>query len=125
MSTLSLIQVGDIHYPDWNSKPFATDDKDARLSPVIKSGVTTVAIRRVLQQLSKKAADASTSAVVFMGDFTSRGDPKGLRSALHHFSWLCKADRYYPDQEVTFGGRYFIYEMVDLRSERLPACDVW
>ncbi len=31
----------------------------------------------------------------------------------------------YPDREVTFGGRYFLFEMVDLRSERLPACDIW
>ncbi len=31
----------------------------------------------------------------------------------------------YPDREVAFGGRYFLFEMVDLRSERLPACDVW
>jgi len=31
----------------------------------------------------------------------------------------------YPDREVTFGGRYFLFEMVDLRSERLPSCDIW
>ena len=33
------------------------------------------------------------SSLVFMGDFTSRGDAKGLRAALQHFSWLCKSDR--------------------------------
>ena len=31
----------------------------------------------------------------------------------------------YPDREVTFGGKYFLFEMVDLRSERLPSCEIW
>ncbi len=93
MTTLSLIQVGDIHYPDWDANPTAIDDKDPRLSPVIKAGVTTVAIRRVLERLSKKASEVGTSSLIFMGDFTTRGDAKGLRAALHHFSWLCKRER--------------------------------
>ncbi len=93
MSTLSLIQVGDIHYPDWDASPSPTDDKDPRLSPVIKAGVTTVTTRRVLERLSKKASETGTSSLIFMGDFTSRGDPKALRAALHHFSWLCKSER--------------------------------
>jgi hypothetical protein len=93
LTKVTLVQVGDIHYPDWTQTPYETDEKDKKLSAGIRAGVTHAPMRLVLGKLASLAEHAHTAAVAFMGDFTSRGQKAPLAAALSHMSWLCRADR--------------------------------
>lgn len=93
MTKVTIVQVGDIHYPDWGQAPYQTDGKDTKLSSAVRSGVTHAPMRLVLSKLATIAEDAQTAAVAFMGDFTSRGQKAPLAAALNHMSWLCRGDR--------------------------------
>lgn len=93
MAKISLIQVGDVHYPDWDISPYQTDHKDKRMGRAIAAGLTFVPLRRILEWLSRRSNDPNLASIIFMGDFTSKGLPHPLFAALNHFSWLCKAIR--------------------------------
>lgn len=93
MTKISLLQVGDIHYPQWNSAPYEADDKDEKLNRRVKAGVSLSPTRLVLTRLEALAAEPDVAAVGFMGDFTSWGRHVELRAAILHMSWLCKANR--------------------------------
>lgn len=93
MTKVSLLQIGDIHYPEWNGAPYESDDKDRQLNQRVKAGVSLSPTRLVLSRLEMLASSPQVEAIAFMGDFTSWGKSDGLRSAIMHMSWLCKADR--------------------------------
>ena len=93
MPKITFLQIGDVHYPDWTSELYQTDDKDRKVSASIKFGITHNPFRRVLTKIVELSSKPHMNGVVLMGDFTSKGDKKKLASALNHFSWLCKEER--------------------------------
>lgn len=93
MTKISCVQVGDIHYPEWDPSHYGLDDKDKALSQATRLRLSFEPLREILDRLRRVALAQSTDAMIFMGDFTSRGLEGPLRGALNHFSWLCKADR--------------------------------
>lgn len=90
MRRIRILQVGDIHYPDWQFVASDMDAKDQKFSPSISENLRSSAFRAVLRKLRHLALSDSLHGVVFIGDFTSRGRSEFLEGAFRHFSLLCR-----------------------------------
>ncbi|KFC74525.1 Metallophosphoesterase [Bosea sp. LC85] len=90
MRRIRILQVGDIHYPDWHFVASDVDAKDQKFSPAISENLRSSAFRAVLRKLRHLALSDSMHGVVFVGDFSSRGKSEFLEGAFRHFSLLCR-----------------------------------
>lgn len=72
MKTLTIMQVGDLHYDQADAGP-AVDAKDPHLSPVLVSAAAPSQLRAVMQAAQKRCANDAIDGIVFCGDLTSRG----------------------------------------------------
>ncbi|MDU0362488.1 metallophosphoesterase [Rhizobium sp. 25PS6] len=90
MRRIRILQVGDIHYPDWQLVPSEIDAKDHKFAPNISESLRSSAFRAVLRKLRHLASSETMNGVVFVGDFTSRGKSEFLEGAFRHFSLLCR-----------------------------------
>lgn len=90
MRRIRILQVGDVHYPDWQLVPSEIDAKDQKFAPNISENLRSSAFRAVLRKLRHLASSDTMHGVVFVGDFTSRGRSEFLEGAFRHFSLLCR-----------------------------------
>jgi hypothetical protein len=90
MRRYRLLQVGDVHYPDWEPFQSDVDAKDQRFAPNITESLRSSALRQVLRKIRGRLSKDVFNAVVFMGDFTSRGRGEFLPGAFQHFTLLCR-----------------------------------
>ncbi|MCM2477776.1 metallophosphoesterase [Rhizobium sp. CG5] len=91
MRRVRILQIGDIHYPDWNLTPSEIDEKDRKFAPSITSSIRGSAFRSVLKKLGQLASSDSVHGIIFVGDFTTRGQSEFLEGAFQHFSLLCRS----------------------------------
>ncbi|QOZ11158.1 metallophosphoesterase family protein [Bradyrhizobium sp. CCBAU 51765] len=73
LSKITLLQIGDIHLPDWQSQTTEVDVKLSTFSPTIISSLATKPLTSVLGALRSICRDEPIDAVFTMGDFTSKG----------------------------------------------------
>jgi predicted phosphodiesterase len=88
---IRIIQVGDIHLPEWDakSKHQDLDGKDPSYSPYILDDIKGLDnISTVLRRLAKLAQSQEISAITFMGDFTSWGGVDRIEDAIEIFDAL-------------------------------------
>nr|WP_319390986.1 metallophosphoesterase [uncultured Cohaesibacter sp.] len=93
MRRVHILQIGDIHYPDWQSQASEVDSKDRKFSPNITEDIRTDSFRAVLKKIRKIAQSGSLDALVFVGDLTTRGQSEYLEGVFRHFSLLCSDGR--------------------------------
>jgi hypothetical protein len=72
MQSLTVFQVGDVHYPDHNAPD--ADIKDDRLPKALIEVSTAYALQGATRALLSAIDDAPGSLLVFTGDLTSRGN---------------------------------------------------
>ncbi len=72
MKTLTILQVGDLHYDEANAGP-AVDGKDSHISPALVAAAAPSQLRAVMQAAQKRCASDPIDAIVFCGDLTTRG----------------------------------------------------
>jgi hypothetical protein len=83
LSKITLLQIGDIHLPDWKSQATEVDVKLSTFSPTIISSLATKPLTSVLAALRSVCRDVEPiDAVITMGDFTSRGDTAVIADAV-------------------------------------------
>ncbi|WP_298912169.1 metallophosphoesterase [uncultured Roseobacter sp.] len=87
-----VLQVGDIHLPEWPSKTTDIDIKDGNFSKEIIGELTQDRLSQVLKALNKVANSGSVDAVALMGDYTSRGDIKFIRPAVQIMRAILRDD---------------------------------
>lgn len=90
MRRIRIIQVGDIHYPDWQPVSSEIDAKDKQFAPSISEALRSSAFRAVLRKLRYLSSSDSINGVVFVGDFTTKGKSEFIEGAFRHFSLLCR-----------------------------------
>lgn len=83
-----ILQIGDVHYPEWQAAPAALDVKTKQLSGAILSGLSTDGFQNLLRRISRNDFLNECDAVVFVGDYTSRGDQPQMERALRHLAGL-------------------------------------
>ncbi|MER8541507.1 metallophosphoesterase [Mesorhizobium sp. M1334] len=91
MQRVRILQIGDVHYPDWHSSASDIDAKDSKFAPKITQKLRASSLRAVLTKLRRLITTKRPDAVAFMGDFTSRGDKEYIASAFQHLTLLCRA----------------------------------
>ncbi len=89
---LRILQVGDVHYPEWVSAPAEIDLKTNQLSKSVTNALTTDGFQNLLRHLANQDFLDACDAVVFMGDFTSRGDQSQLSRGIRHLAQLFRVN---------------------------------
>jgi len=85
--SIRILQIGDIHLPDWPQAKTPIDDKDQQFSSQIKGELASQPLRSVLGRINELASSNFIDAAVCVGDFTTRGKTEHIRTAveiLHH-----------------------------------------
>lgn len=85
---LRILQVGDLHQPDWPLERVGRDVKTALQSKLFSDSLGHYAVERVLSALLGVQGSIKVDAVVFVGDFTTRGDVDGLAACVAHMAAL-------------------------------------
>lgn len=83
-----LLQVGDIHLPDWPNESTQLDVKDKHFSKEIIQDLTEDRLSMILSALNKVANSRAIDSVVLMGDLTSRGQTEHIGRATKILSTL-------------------------------------
>jgi predicted phosphodiesterase len=80
---ISVIQVGDVHYPDLLTAPTLADVKDDGLCPSKVDAISSTRIAEIARSLQETlVSHPNISAVVLCGDITTRGKLDGYRNGL-------------------------------------------
>lgn len=86
---IRILQVGDIHLPEWEKVYSHIDEKDKNYSPSIIADIRGLDnMTAVLQRLTQLGTSSQTDAVAFMGDFTTRGVTDKIPVAIEILSTL-------------------------------------
>ncbi|WP_417525765.1 metallophosphoesterase family protein [Marinovum sp.] len=80
--TIRVLQIGDIHLPDWPDTRTAIDDKDKTFSSEIKKEVTSRPLQNILRRLNEITTSGMIDAIICMGDYTSRGQTDEIKKAV-------------------------------------------
>lgn len=91
--TLHLLQIGDVHYPDWDKVQVPVDVKDRALASSIRESVSIHPIQLVLRELAYRLHRQRYDLVAVMGDLTSRGDINKYEQVLAQLSALLDVKR--------------------------------
>ncbi len=87
---LRILQIGDIHQPEWPLEREGRDVKTALQSQLFADGLGWYRIERILAALLHHADSAD--AIVFVGDYTTKGDALGLETCIAHFAALLRPE---------------------------------
>ncbi len=88
MKTTRILQIGDIHLPEWAISETAIDTKDAEFSQEIIDDLKHSRLSQVLKSINKTANSGTIDAVFLMGDLTSYGHKKYVAPAMELFNTL-------------------------------------
>lgn len=81
LTKLSILQIGDVHLPEWKVESSDVDLKISRFSDRIVSDLQTSSLTLVLESIRDLARLAQIDAAVLMGDLTSWGKTEYLVDA--------------------------------------------
>lgn len=82
LSKLTILQIGDIHFPEWSDEAVAVDLKLSSFSPTIISNLRTSPLASVLSELRRVCQKERIDAVLTMGDYTSIGATEHIEDAV-------------------------------------------
>jgi 3',5'-cyclic AMP phosphodiesterase CpdA len=83
MTRISLLHVGDIHYPD-NKSPQKIDLKDAGIGKDFTASLAPVRLKSAMDSLIHVIENKTIHGVLFSGDLTSRADMDGYDSCVEY-----------------------------------------
>lgn len=83
-----ILQVGDLHYPEWRTLPNRTDLKDKGFSSTLATSISSASIQVVLRRIAKRVYERSYDYVCLVGDLTTNGDLPGYEAALKQLTPL-------------------------------------
>lgn len=82
MKTTRILQIGDIHLPEWAVSETDIDEKDPEFSKEIIGDLKHSRLSQVLKGINKTANSGAIDAVFLMGDLTSYGQKKYIKPAM-------------------------------------------
>ena len=87
MKSLSLLLLGDIHFPDFESPMKSVDYKDKGFPARLVERIAPDRLQNVARAISKQHQnDESINAILICGDLTSRGDLGGYRKCVDYLT---------------------------------------
>jgi len=94
---IRVLQIGDIHYPEWRKISDRIDTKDGAFPEPLGTEIgrsTNHPIQIILRKLSHLIHNADISAVLVVGDITTKGDHQSYENALKHLSPILNMNAY-------------------------------
>lgn len=82
LTTHRILQIGDVHYPQWGDFQVDVDLKDESLPESLVSTIARDPIQTVLREISRLVHSQVYDAIALMGDITSWGRYRGFETAL-------------------------------------------
>lgn len=82
METLRILQIGDIHLPEWQETKSDVDHKDKEFSEEISDDISLGRLRSVLRRLHDISTRSHIDCVALMGDLTSFGEIQQIQPAI-------------------------------------------
>jgi 3',5'-cyclic AMP phosphodiesterase CpdA len=79
---IRILQIGDIHLPEWSPTPSPVDLKDKAFSTEIVRDISNERLRQVLRRIHDIGASGGIDCVAVMGDFTSYGKSNFIGPAI-------------------------------------------
>lgn len=100
--SIRLLQIGDIHLPEWENGNTRIDDKDTDFSEEIKADIVTFPLHSILKRISEIATSGTIDAAVCVGDFTTRGETQFIEPAVEIINFLL-TDSFIEHAPLIFG----------------------
>ncbi|SDY65637.1 metallophosphoesterase family protein [Citreimonas salinaria] len=88
MKTTRILQIGDVHLPEWTASETDIDTKDAEFSQEIIGDLKHSRLSQILKGINKTANSGTIDAVFLMGDLTSYGRNEFIAPAMDIFNTL-------------------------------------
>ena len=85
-STVRILQLGDVHYPEAKAQGAAIDIKDPTFSPSVANSLSLQPFQAVSRSLRKLIEQSGIDALVLMGDLTSKGSQSGYEECVDFLS---------------------------------------
>lgn len=86
-----ILQLGDLHYPEWEQISAPLDIKTTEIDQAIIDALVTGGLQNILRFLSDRRLLETCDAIILMGDLTSRGDRLGLEQVIAQLAHLLGA----------------------------------
>ncbi|WP_278247964.1 metallophosphoesterase family protein [Limimaricola soesokkakensis] len=77
-----ILQIGDLHLPDWQEKEVALDVKDGAFSKKITRDLRPARIRNILKRIHELSTSGDVDCIAVMGDLTSMGKQEYISPAI-------------------------------------------
>lgn len=81
---LTVLQVGDIHYPEARKGPLPIDLKDKAFPPGLIQKLGIPPLQAVVREIQGQMRKRQIDAIAFMGDLTHKGDNDGLSECISY-----------------------------------------
>lgn len=123
MRYLTVLQVGDVHYPDHRRRD--ADIKDSRLPTALMSATTSAELQAATRALLAVADQSPGAVLAFTGDLTSRGDLTEYENCVQYINdafLLSDATRWSLDQLHAVPGNHDVNRAL---AATAPAGDLY
>ncbi len=91
MRTVSLIQIGDVHYPEAKSEVVG-DIKDAALSPAVADQIAPKKLAKVFQHIGRTRQALPLCGILICGDLTTKGNLDAYRECVDYLRSTLQLD---------------------------------
>jgi len=92
LSSLKLVQIGDIHFPE-SSTEAVSDVKDGGFPSAVAEKISLRPLQCVMRALAKEL-ESQPQAILFCGDLTSKGNVSGYGACLRYLKDLINFKRW-------------------------------
>lgn len=129
MKKVSVLQLGDIHFGEFNEK-ILVDDKDIGMSSITEK-ITPRKLQLVIQAASKVIQKKAPSALLLCGDLTSAGDKQVYEECVKYLVTSLSIREFGPEKIHVVPGNHDVDRKLctntnDLNLEKFqPLLDIW
>lgn len=88
---IRILQIGDIHLPEWKASETPLDLKDSEFSSEIAKNLVQERLRNILKRVHQIASSGTIDCVAVMGDYTSYGKTAHISPAVEIIDTLVKS----------------------------------
>ncbi|TFD36288.1 hypothetical protein E3T34_01040 [Cryobacterium sp. TMT1-62] len=97
---MSLLQIGDVHYPTFMGQWTSVDNKDKGTTGGIPGHFSKPIASIIAREISKEVSSGAIAAIVICGDLTDRGDLGGFDQATEYLETAIGVGETIPPESV-------------------------
>lgn len=101
-NTITILQAGDIHYPEAKDEKLSIDIKDSAFPSALASRLAQTPFQCVIRKIQEIIGDDGCDVLAFMGDLTTQGDKADYNNCVNYISdaLLNRSHKPFPSDRV-------------------------